>query len=384
MAGTGGRRRGAGVAPPAGKETTGMLRRWFAIVLLLAVAATPLLSAPRPAGAQDEIKIAYVLHGLNAFTEVIKQGAEDAGKDLGVKVDVFGQAGFDVPTHQGYFESALQAGYQGIAVVPNGGDTWNALIAEAQGSNVKLASANVTALNSGLDLWVGQDEFTSGTVLGDQIKTFLGAKGVNEGKLVVGMCAPGAQVLIDRYNGLKQALAGTKYTVTEAYDVKTDNTENYNTWDNLSTANPDAVGMVGLCSLDIANLAQIKERNGTSWMVAGYDLDVPTLQAIQKGFADITVGQQPYLQGYLPVRALVEEIRTGTKITGWIQVATEVVTKENVDQYMTRESDKTAMYNYYKDYMAKNFADLQKAARPYDDLRHPGMPAASPAATPAS
>ena len=384
MAGTGGRRRGAGVAPPAGKETTGMLRRWFAIVLLLAVAATPLLSAPRPAGAQDEIKIAYVLHGLNAFTEVIKQGAEDAGKDLGVKVDVCGQAGFDVPTHQGYFESALQAGYQGIAVVPNGGDTWNALIAEAQGSNVKLASANVTALNSGLDLWVGQDEFTSGTVLGDQIKTFLGAKGVNEGKLVVGMCIPGAQVLIDRYNGLKQALAGTKYTVTEAFDVKLDNTENYNTWDNLSTANPDAVGMVGLCSLDIANLAQIKERNGTNWMVAGYDLDVPTLQAIQKGFADITVGQQPYLQGYLPVRALVEEIRTGTKITGWIQVATEVVTKENVDQYMTRESDKTAMYNYYKDYMAKNFADLQKAARPYDDLRHPGMPAASPAATPAS
>ena len=384
MAGTGGRRRGAGVAPPAGKETTGMLRRWFAIVLLLAVAATPLLSAPRPAGAQDEIKIAYVLHGLNAFTEGIKQGAEDAGKDLGVKVDVFGQAGFDVPTHQGYFESALQAGYQGIAVVPNGGDTWNALIAEAQGSNVKLASANVTALNSGLDLWVGQDEFTSGTVLGDQIKTFLGAKGVNEGKLVVGMCAPGAQVLIDRYNGLKQALAGTKYTVTEAFDVKLDNTENYNTWDNLSTANPDAVGMVGLCSLDIANLAQIKERNGTSWMVAGYDLDVPTLQAIQKGFADITVGQQPYLQGYLPVRALVEEIRTGTKITGWIQVATEVVTKENVDQYMTRESDKTAMYNYYKDYMAQHFADLQKAARPYDDLRHPGMPAASPAATPAS
>lgn len=384
MAGTGGRRRGAGVAPPAGKETTGMLRRWFAIALLLAVAATPLLSAPRPAGAQDEIKIAYVLHGLNAFTEVIKQGAEDAGKDLGVKVDVFGQAGFDVPTHQGYFESALQAGYNGIAVVPNGGDTWNALIAEAQGANVKLASANVTALNSGLDLWVGQDEFTSGTVLGDQIKTFLGAKGVNEGKLVVGMCAPGAQVLVDRYNGLKQSLEGTKYTVTEAYDVKLDNTENYNTWDNLSTANPDAVGMVGLCSLDIANLAQIKERNGTNWMVAGYDLDVPTLQAIQKGFADITVGQQPYLQGYLPVRALVEEIRTGEHISGWIQVATEVVTKENVDQYMTRESDKTAMYNYYKDYMAKHFANLQAAARPYDDLRHPGMPAASPAATPAS
>jgi simple sugar transport system substrate-binding protein len=362
----------------------GMMRRWLMFATVLLVALAPLAAAPRPAGAQDEIKIAYVLHGLNTFTEVIKQGAEDAGKDLGVKVDVFGQAGFDIPTHQGYFESAIQAGYNGIVVVPNGGDAWNSLIQEALDAKILLASANVTALNSGLDLWVGQDEYSSGITLGNEIKKFLAGKGVTSGKLVVGMCAPGNQVLIDRYNGLKKALEGTQYTPTEAYDVKLDNTENYNTWDNLATANTDAVGMVGLCSLDIANLAQIKERNGTTWMVAGYDLDVPTLQAIQKGTADITLGQQPYLQGYLPVRALVEEIKTGKKITGWIECPTEVVTKENVDQYIKRESDKTAMYDYYKTYMAQHFADLQAVARPYDDLRHPGMAASPAAATPAS
>jgi simple sugar transport system substrate-binding protein len=361
-----------------------MMRRWLMLAAMTLAVAAPLTALPQHAAAQDEIKIAYVLHGLNSFTEVIKQGAEDAGKDLGVKVDVFGQAGFDIPTHQGYFESAIQAGYQGIVVIPNGGDSWNSLIQEALDAGIPLASANNTALNSGLDLWVGQDEFSSGVVLGNEIKKFLAGKGVASGKLVVGMCAPGAQVLVDRYNGLKQALAGSGYTPTEAYDVKLDNTENYNTWDNLATANTDAVGMVGLCSLDIANLSQIKERNGANWMVAGYDLDVPTLQAIQKGTADITLGQQPYLQGYLPVRALVEEIKSGKKITGWLECPTEVVTKENVDQFIKRESDKTAMYDYYKTYMAQHFADLHAAARPYDDLRHPGMAAATPAATPSS
>src|SRR5581483_8880254 len=161
-----------------------MIRRWLALTVLLMAACAPLLAAPPQAAAQDQIKIAYVLHGLNAFTEVIKQGAEDAGKDLGVKVDVFGQAGFDIPTHQGYFESAIQAGYQGIVVIPNGGDSWNSLIQEAIDAKIPLASANVTALNSGLDLWVGQDEYSSGITLGNEIKKFLGGKGATSGKRV--------------------------------------------------------------------------------------------------------------------------------------------------------------------------------------------------------
>lgn len=359
-------------------------RRFLALFAVMAMLVAPLLGlSAQPAAAQnDQIKIAYVMHGLNAFTEVIKRGAEQAGKDLGVEVTVYGEAGFDVPTHQGFFESALQAGFNGIVVVPNGGDSWNQLLQEAADKNIPLASANVTALNSVLDLWVGQDEYSSGVALGNQIKTFLGGKGVTSGNLVVGMCIPGIQVLVDRYNGLKKALEGTQYTVSEAYDVKADNTANYNTWDNLATANPDAIGMVGLCSLDIANLAQIKQRNEAKWMVAGYDLDEATLQALQDGYADITVGQQPYLQGYLPVRALVEEIRNGTKITGWLECPTEVVTKENVDQFTARETDRAVEQQFYADYMAKNFADLQTAARPYDDLKNPGGGTA--AATPSA
>ena len=37
--------------------------------------------------------------------------------------------------------------------------------------------------------------------------------------------------------------------------------DNYGRWENIIAANPDAVGAVGLCSIDIPNLAQIKERN---------------------------------------------------------------------------------------------------------------------------
>ena len=38
-----------------------------------------------------------MLHGLNDFTQIIKQGAEDARGPKGVAVDVVGPAGFSPP-----------------------------------------------------------------------------------------------------------------------------------------------------------------------------------------------------------------------------------------------------------------------------------------------
>jgi len=360
-----------------------LTRALFALLITASLAMPLATTAAGAVAAQDDIRIAYVMHGLNAFTEVIQRGAEQAGEDLGVTVDVFGQAGFDIPTHQAFFETAIQGGYDGIVVIPNGGDPWNGLIEQATDAGIPLASANNTALNSALDLWVGQDEFSSGVVLGNETKRVLEAKGITSGPIVVGMCLLGNPVLVDRYNGFLQAMEGTDYEVSEAQDVTTSNEENYARWENLATANPDAVAMVGLCSLDIANLAQIKERSGAEWSVTGYDLDVPTLDAIQAGLADVTVGQQPYLQGYLPVRALVEEIRSGEQVVGWLECPTEVITAENVADYVARESDPEVEREYYATYIQENFPDLNEAARPYDDLRTPGLgTGATPAATP--
>lgn len=359
-----------------------MTRKLFAtICMVVALIAVPMLGmSGHKATAQDDIKIAYILHGLNDFTQTIKEGAEDAGADLGVTVDVFGEAGFDTPTHQGFFESAVQAGYPGIAVIPNGGDPWNSVLEAAAAEGVLLASANNTALNSVLDLWVGQDEFNSGVLLGQEVKTQLEAKGVTSGLIVIGSCFPGNPVLDARSAGIHTALDGSSYEISKDYDTKLDNTENYNIWDSLATANGEAVAMVGLCSLDPPNIAQVRERGGYEWLGAGYDLEVATLDAIKAGQIGVSAGQQPYLQGYLPVRALVEELQTGTKITGWLEVPTDIVTAANVDQFMPRESDGAVQKEFYATYMAENFADLQAAARPYDDLKNSGGAAATPAA----
>ena len=64
------------------------LRTIFALTMtLLALSAMPAFGAAAqdatPAADHSDIEIAYVLHGLNAFTERMKTGAEDAARDYG-------------------------------------------------------------------------------------------------------------------------------------------------------------------------------------------------------------------------------------------------------------------------------------------------------------
>jgi ABC-type sugar transport system substrate-binding protein len=359
------------------------LRTIFALTMTLFLSALPAFSAvaqdATPAADHSDIEIAYVLHGLNAFTQRIKTGAEDAARDYGVTLEVFGDASFDVPTHQAFFETALQRGFDGIAVVTNPGDQWITPIQQAVDQGVPLVGANVTGLNTALTAWVGQDEYNSGVILGEEMLKAFEEAGISEGKITVGTCVAAAQVLQDRDAGFRKAMEGSNFEILETQEVLIPLPDNYGRWENIMAANPDAVGAVGLCSMDITNLSQIKERSGGTWLIGGYDLDPPTLQAIKDGWAQVTLGQQEYLQGYLPVRMLAEHLINGTPLVeGWLETPTETVTAENVGDYVARQTDDQVQYDYYQEYMAENFADLAAVARPYDDLRTPGMPRATP------
>jgi ABC-type sugar transport system substrate-binding protein len=57
-------------------------------VLLMAIPAIGVAAQDAtPAADNSEVEIAYVLHGINAFTERIQTGAEDAARDSGVSLD---------------------------------------------------------------------------------------------------------------------------------------------------------------------------------------------------------------------------------------------------------------------------------------------------------
>ena len=311
------------------------------------------------------LKIGYVLHGSNPFTEQIKQGAMDAGKDLNAEVEVTGPAGFNDAEARGMFEAMAQKKKDGIVCVPMPGNNWIKPIKEVMEAGIPVVTANITSEGSGSPSWFGQDEFQSGVIMAEQLKKQLEAAGKKSGKIAVGNCAPGVEVLVDRYRGLKKGFEGSAFTVLDAVDVKTAQTENYNQWESLATAQPDAVAIVGLCSMDVPNLYKLKDRSKAKWLIGGYDLTKEALDAVKSGTAQVVLGQHPYLQGYLAVKALVEHVRDKKPLpAGWVDVGTEIITKDSVDSVYKRETDAAERTKWYADHIAKNFGDMAGSAQP--------------------
>lgn len=329
---------------------------------------TPDAGLAKPAA---KLKFGYVLHGLNDFTQIIKQGAEDAGKAEGVIVDVLGPAGFGATADAiAMFEGLVQKRVNGLIVVPMPGEVWITPIRQATEARIPVLTANVTSAGSTATAWFGQDEYASGVVLATELRKLLSAQNKNEGRIIVGICAPGVAVLVDRYEGFKKGFEGTKYQISKPFDVNTENTANYGAWENLAGANPEIVAMVGLCSMDLPNLAKLKARTKSQWLVAGYDLSRETLDAVKAGTVQVVVGQHPYLQGYLPVLALSRHLRDRQPLPGgWIDVGTEVVTRDKVEGIYGRETDPGQQRQWYADYVAKHFSDLNALAKPLPQPR---------------
>ena len=281
-----------------------------------------------------------MLHGLNDFTAVIKRGAEQAGRDLDVDVEVQGPSSFEATEAIGMFEGMVQKKMDGLVVIPMPGEVWVKPIKEATDAGVPVVTANITSAESGAASWFGQDEYQSGVILATELRKMLEADGKKSGKILAGICKPGVAVLEERYKGFKKGLEGSGYTVTDPKDVGTENTANYSAWENQATANPDAVAAVGLCSMDIPNLAKLKTRTSGKWLIGGYDLNTETLDIHQSGnHADQSGTASLSARLSARSRAGAPFARQNAPAKGWVNVGTEIVTKANVDAIYPRETD---------------------------------------------
>ena len=312
-----------------------------------------------------------VLHVPVPFTSYIQRGAEDAGRDYGVKVQVVCPPKYDPQAAIALFEGFVTKRVDGIVVIPQPGDVWVVPINKAIDTGIPVLAANVECAKSKRIVWVGQDEYNSGRILAREIVKRLSGK---SGKIVVGTCVPGISVLEDRFNGFMEVMANyPQFKVLGPYDVTSDMTSNYSAWENLIAANPDLLAAIGLCSIDIPNLARLKQKTGLKFFVGGYDFVEETVKALQSGLAEVSVGQHPYLQGYLPIRALAEYYQKGKPLpTGWIKVPTEVWTKDDVglDELYKRQTDMDYMTEWYKKFIPEHFKELKGEP----SVQHPARP----------
>ena len=268
-----------------------------------------------PAGG-DQVTIGFVTHVLgNPFIQQIIDGAQFAADDLGVDLQVQGPAGGSPEEQIALIQGFQNAGVDGIATsVP--GTSLAAPINEIVDAGIPVVQFNL--LDKSVKApYVGEKSVESGRILGQAVVDKLGGPEAT-GDVIIGNCFPGFPVLENRSKGVREALAAAPGLVPNAADadVTVDPVTNLAAWESLLTANPDAVALIGLCAPDLESLGKVQEGFPENDFVAGgYDMTAGNLAALEAGTVDVSIGQTPFMQGYLPVKMLYDVI-TGASDVG--------------------------------------------------------------------
>ena len=294
------------------------------------VTAAPATPAPAP------IRIGFVTHVLgNPFIQQIIDGAEAAAADLNVDLQVTGPEGGDADAQLKAVQTLVASGVQGIATsVP--GESMASGLNEIVESGIPVVQFNllVTSVKAP---YVGERSVESGRILGARVLEKIGGASAT-GKVIIGNCFPGFPVLENRAKGVQESLAAAAgLEILGPFDVKVAANENYAAWEALLSANPDAKALIGLCAPDIASLGKLQAANpATPFVSGGYDLTAENLAEIKAGHAYLSLGQTPFMQGYLPIKMLVDTINGTATVDlsagGFLDAGTEIVTADSVQE----------------------------------------------------
>ena len=305
-------------------------------LLALALAAPLVLAACSANGGSDDgngggssdLSFSVITHGSagDAFWDVVQNGAEQAGKDLGVTVDY--QSDGDPQKQSQLIDAAVNQHVDGIVVSMANPDALEDSIRAA----VK-AGIPVVTINSGGDRsaefgaigHVGQDEAIAGQGAGQRLK----ADGATTVLCV--MHEAGNIGLEQRCDGASQGL-GTDVVPLQV-DINDLQTAQSTITSELQS-DPSVDAVLTLNSAVAAVAVQAVGDAGSRAEVATFDLNQDVISGIQDGSISFAVDQQQYEQGYLPVVMLRLYAKNLNTVGGGQPVLTGpgIVDAGNVDQ----------------------------------------------------
>ncbi|HET6708297.1 sugar ABC transporter substrate-binding protein [Amycolatopsis sp.] len=271
-------------------------------------------------------KVAVVTHGSagDAFWNVVKNGAEQAGKDLGVGVDYFSDG--DPGNQARLIDNAVAQKVGGLVV-----SMANPQALQTSIQNAVKAGIPVITINSGEDFssqfgaiaHVGQSEGLAGQGAGQRLKA------AGKTKLLCVIHEAGNIGQNQRCDGAKQTF-GNVTTLQVDISNPTDAQARIR---GALQSDPAIDAVLALNSQVAARAVAAAKEASSKAQVATFDLNADVVAAIKDGSILFAVDQQQYEQGYLPIVFLKLYKENGNTIGGGkpVQTGPGFVDKTNID-----------------------------------------------------
>ncbi|MDA8909007.1 MAG: sugar-binding protein [Verrucomicrobiales bacterium] len=322
-----------------------MTRRYITLPLLAALVIGV-------AGCQDSEpgvkRFAFISNGVAEFWKIAEAGANQAGEDFGIEVNVLMPG--SLSDQKQMMEDSITRGMDGVAVSPIDSSNQTDMLNEVAAATL-LVTHDSDAPDSDRLAYIGMDNYTAGRLCGDLVKEALPDGGevmIFIGRMEQDNSRKRRQGVIDaildrsvdpeRFDPPGEVIKGEKYTIlgtlTDGFDLSQ---AKANAEDTISKF-PDIDAMVGLFVYNPPAILQALEQSGKigEVQVIGFDEQDETLAGIQAGTVYGTVVQDPYAYGYESMKLLNEIAngnRSGLENGPVISIPGRQIRKDNVDAF---------------------------------------------------
>lgn len=307
-----------------------VMKKYFIFVL------AGLLFLSVVSGAQAKYRFTFISHAgeENPFWAAVYRGAQDASKMLGVDfMFIRPKEEGDLPAQLSQFKATLAQKPDGIiATIPHP-DMFDEVIQEAIAMGIPVICSNTDdpegAKGNARLSYIGQDLVQAGYFLAQKL-----TGGLPRGEkyhFLISIGGPGLVWAEQRAKGIITYLEEAGYTyerldTSMKMDVAQSRIQAY------LQANPQTKGVIAV-EYNHASAAKAAENLGYKpgdLLIGGFDLVPEVLAGIKNGYIKLTIDQQPYLQGFLPIVQLYLMKEYG--LGAWdVNTGNAVVDASNVD-----------------------------------------------------
>jgi simple sugar transport system substrate-binding protein len=241
------------------------------------------------------------------------RGAEQAGKDLGVKVATSFHHN-DIATHKEAFKAAIAAGADGISTSSPQEGVLTDEVKLAQSKGIPVVFFNTDDPSTGRDAYVGANVYTVGLMWANYL---VNNDLVKKGDFVwMPVEVPGATYQTEETKGISSVFdpLGIRY---EVFDAQYDPVLSISNMTDYLTAHKDKVdAMIGLGDMVTGNVKEVFDTVGIkpgTFPVVGWGNSPQTANSVKDGYVNAATWQYPQSQGYMPVVLLYMAV-TGVPI----------------------------------------------------------------------
>jgi len=281
---------------------------------------------------EKRIVMGYSVQDLgNQYWQLVAQGIKDRAAELG-NIDVIVLDARTDPGRQlAQVEDLIQQKVDVILLSPWDPDPGGSCVEAANKANIPVIVLDVGVNSGKIETFIVSDNLKGGELAGEFIAQKLGGKG----KVAHIQCQLGYKIPALRGEGFTNVMKKYGIEIVAKQPADSQRSLGMKVMEDFIQAHPDL--NVVFCENDEMALGALEAVKAAGLqdkiIVVGFDAIPDALCSIKNGELAATVAQKPYEIGKMGVDAALKVLK-GEKLPETIYVPVELVTPENVDQFL--------------------------------------------------